>query len=64
MGSWRANLPGRDLDVLHLALRHRDFQAVFAHALEMEFDGLADVDLDILDGDPRCNTAGKIRDVG
>src|SRR5262249_17534284 len=51
-------------DVVHLALRSRNGYTVFAHALEMKLDGLADLSLHLLQRLSRGNAARKVRDIG
>ena len=55
---------GGNLDVLDRALRCRERQAVFAQAIQMEFDGLADLAFGFFGRSAGRNATRKIRNVG
>ena len=46
-----------DFNVFDLAGRRRNSKAVFTHAFEVEFDGLADFNLDLGNSCPRGDAA-------
>jgi len=54
---------GHNVDVLDLARRRGNWNAVFTHAFEVKFDGFADLCFRLRNGRARRDTARKIRNV-